>query len=124
METIGTPALWVGFLVFVFAMLALDLGVFNRKAHAIGFKTALRWTGVWISVALIFGAIVYWRFGAERSLQFYTGWLIEYALSVDNIFVMLVIFTTFAVPQEYRHKVLYWGILGALVMRAASPAPR
>jgi tellurite resistance protein TerC len=109
---------WVGFNVFVLAMLALDLGVFNRKAHEIKFKEALGWSALWMSLALIFcGGLYYFR-GAEAGTQFLTGYLVEKALSVDNIFVILLIFNFFKIPAMHQHKVLFWGILGALVMRA------
>ncbi len=116
--SIGTPILWAGFTVFILAMLALDLGVFHRRAHVIGTQEALGWSIFWIVLALAFNVgIVYW-FGPERGLEFLTGYLIEKALSVDNIFVFLVIFSYFAVPVEYRHRVLFWGIMGAIVFRA------
>lgn len=118
MESIGSPAMWAGFLVFVLAMLALDLGVFNRKAHVIRFKEAAIWSGVWIGLALLFNAWVAHAFGPQKGLEFLTGYLIEKSLSVDNIFVFAVIFTYFAVPAALQHRVLFWGILGALVMRA------
>ncbi len=118
METIGSPMLWVGFTTFVVAMLALDLGVFHRKAHEVRFKEALTWSCVWVGLALIFNAAVWNWFGPTKGLEFTTGYLIEKALSVDNIFVFLVIFSYFAVPKEHQHRVLFWGILGALVMRA------
>jgi tellurite resistance protein TerC len=117
-ESIGTPLLWVGFTVFVLAMLALDLGVFHRRAHAVHVREALLWTLVWISLAMIFNVGVYFWFGSERALEFLTGYVIEKALSVDNIFVFLVIFSYFAVPAALQHRVLFWGILGALAMRA------
>jgi tellurite resistance protein TerC len=117
-ESVGTPVLWLGFTLFVFAMLALDLGVFHRKAHEIGIREALTWTAVWVSLALAFNLGVYIWFGPERALEFLTGYLIEKALSVDNIFVFIVIFSTFAVPPRLQHRVLFWGIVGALVMRA------
>jgi tellurite resistance protein TerC len=117
-ESVGSPALWTGFTAFVLAMLALDLGVFHRKAHEVGFKEALAWSAVWISLALAFNVLVYQWFGAQRALEFLTGYLIEKALSVDNIFVFVVIFSFFAVPAAYQHRVLFWGILGALLMRA------
>ena len=116
-ESIGTPALWIGFTLFVLAMLALDLGVFHRKAHEVAVREALIWTAVWISLAMVFNAGVYIWFGPERALEFLTGYLIEKALSVDNIFVFLVVFSTFAVPARFQHRVLFWGILGALIMR-------
>ncbi|MBI1790667.1 MAG: TerC family protein [Acidobacteria bacterium] len=118
METIGTPILWIGFILFVLAMLALDLGVFHRLAHEVRLREALLWTAVWITLALVFNVGVYFWFGPERALEFMTGYLIEKALSVDNIFVFLVIFSYFAVPAALQHRVLFWGILGALVMRA------
>jgi len=118
MESIGSPMLWVGFTTFVLAMLALDLGVFHRKAHEVEFKEALTWSVVWVGLALIFNAAVWNWFGPTKGLEFTTGYLIEKALSVDNIFVFLVIFSYFAVPKEHQHRVLFWGILGALVMRA------
>ena len=117
-ESIGTPSLWIGFTVFVLAMLALDLGVFQRKAHAVGPREALVWTLVWVGLALVFNAGVYYWFGSERALEFLTGYVIEKALSVDNLFVFLVVFSYFAVPAPLQHRVLFWGILGALVMRA------
>lgn len=110
--------LWGGFNLFIVLMLALDLGVIHRKAHVIEFREAMRWSAFWISLALAFGVGVYvWR-GPETGLQYFTGYLIEESLSVDNLFVMLMIFTYFRVPALYQHRVLFWGILGALVMRA------
>ncbi|MCS6954086.1 MAG: TerC family protein [Bryobacterales bacterium] len=118
LESIGTPLLWVGFTLFVLAMLALDLGVFHRRAHEVRMAEALAWTVVWIVLALAFNVGVYFWFGSHRALEFLTGYLIEKALSVDNIFVFLVIFSYFAVPPAFQHRVLFWGVLGALVMRA------
>ena len=110
--------IWVGFSLFVLAMLALDLGVFHRKSHTVGMKEALIWSGVWIALALIFNAGVWhWR-GHDKGLEFLTGYLVELSLSVDNLFVFLLIFGYFKVPAQYQHKVLFWGILGALLMRA------
>ncbi len=100
-------------------MLTLDLGVFHRKAHSVGFREAFTWTGVWIFLALLFNVGVYHWFGSQAAVEFLTGYLIEKSLSVDNIFVILMIFTYFRVPPQYQHKVLFWGILGALLMRAA-----
>ena len=117
-DSIGTPLLWIGFTLFVLAMLALDLGVFHRKAHAVRVREALVWTAVWISLALLFNLGVYVWFGAERALEFLTGYVIEKALSVDNLFVFLIVFAVFAVPAALQHRVLFWGILGALIMRA------
>ena len=117
-QGIGTPWLWVGFTAFVVGMLALDLGVFHRKAHQVRVREAMIWTAVWISLALAFNAGVYLWYGSERALEFLSGYLIEKALSVDNIFVFIVVFSAFRVPAELQHRVLFWGILGALVLRA------
>lgn len=119
LESVGTPLLWVGFTAFVLALLALDLGVFHRKAHEVGFKEALVWSVVWVGLAAAFNVGVWTWFGPEKGLEFLTGYLIEKALSVDNIFVFLVVFAYFSVPKELQHRVLFWGILGALAMRAA-----
>src|SRR5258707_6590723 len=118
MESVGTPVLWVGFTVFVLGMLALDLGVFHRDAHELRVREALGWTAVWISLALLFNLGVYFWFGSERALEFLTGYVIEKALSVDNIFVFLVIFSAFSVPPKFQHRALFWGVLGALITRA------
>ena len=113
-----TPIIfWILFNVFVLMMLALDLGVFHRKSHEVSSKEALTWTIVWITLALIFNGILYFWKGQQQALEFFTGYLIEKALSVDNIFVFIMIFSYFQVPAKYQHKVLFWGILGALVMR-------
>jgi tellurite resistance protein TerC len=109
---------WLGFNLFVCAMLALDLGVFHRKSHTVKWKEALAWSGVWIALALVFNAVIYFWKGGEAAMQFFTGYLIEKSLSVDNIFVFLLIFAYFRVPPGLQHKVLFWGILGALAMRA------
>lgn len=109
--------LWVAFNVFVLLMLALDLGVFHRKSHQISIKEALSWTGVWVALAFLFNVFVYYFLSEEKAYMFFTGYLIEKSLSVDNIFVMILIFAYFKVPDSYQHKVLFWGILGALVMR-------
>ncbi|MBI2212737.1 MAG: TerC family protein [Acidobacteria bacterium] len=116
--SIGTPLLWGGFTVFIIAMLALDLGVFHRKAHEVRFREALGWTFVWITLALVFNFGVYKLYGTRTGMEFLTGYIIEKALSVDNVFVFLVIFSVFAVPAKFQHRVLFWGVLGALVMRA------
>lgn len=111
--------LWIGFNAFVLAMLALDLGVFHRKAHVVTFRESLAWTLVWITLALLFNAGI-WHFqGPEKALEFFTGYVIEKSLSVDNVFVFALLFSYFSVPPLYQHKVLFWGVLGALVMRAA-----
>lgn len=120
--------MWIGFNVFVLVMLALDLGVFHKHAHEVKMKEALTWTAVWIVCALIFNALIYYYWdwmdpaseysNKEAALAFLTGYLIEKSLSVDNVFVFLMVFTYFQVPKLYQHKVLFWGILGALIMRA------
>ena len=110
--------LWVGFNVFVLAMLALDLGVFHRKAHVVSLKESFTWTGVWVALALVFNAGIWHYYGSQKGLEFFTGYLIEKSLSVDNVFVFALLFSYFAVPPLYQHKVLFWGILGALIMRA------
>jgi tellurite resistance protein TerC len=111
--------LWIGFNLFVLLMLVLDLGVFHRKSSVIKVKEALIWTGVWVSMAFLFNVFVYYYFGEEKAFEFFTGYLIEKSLSVDNIFVIILIFSYFNVPAAYQHKVLFWGILGALLMRVA-----
>jgi tellurite resistance protein TerC len=109
---------WVGFNIFVIAMLAVDLLVFHRKPHEVSLKEALSWSAVWIGLALAFNAGIYFWAGKKPALEFFTGYLIEKSLSVDNIFVFLMIFAYFKVPKKYQHEVLFWGILGALLMRA------
>lgn len=109
--------LWIGFNLFVLLMLFLDLGVFHRKSKTISIREALIWTAVWITMALIFNVFVYYQFGSEDAFEFLTGYVIEKSLSVDNIFVIILIFSYFHVPADYQHKVLFWGILGALLMR-------
>jgi tellurite resistance protein TerC len=116
--TLGSWPLWVGFLAFVGVMLALDLGVFHRKAHVVSLREAAIWSAVWISLAAVFAFGVFHFYGAQRGLEFTTGYLIEKALSVDNIFVMVVLFGAFGVPAHQQHRVLFWGILGAVAMRA------
>jgi tellurite resistance protein TerC len=110
--------LWVGFNLLILLLLALDLGVFHRKAHAVSVKEAAAWSAVWVALALAFNALLWWLRGPEPAVQFLTGYLIEKSLSIDNIFVFALIFGYFAVPSEYQHRVLFWGILGALLMRA------
>ncbi|HTE06550.1 MAG TPA: TerC family protein [Planctomycetota bacterium] len=114
---VGSPALWVGFSVFVVALLALDLGVLNRKAHAPSLGEAARWTALWVGIAAAFNVFVYVRFGHEKGAEFTAGYVVEEALSIDNLFVFLVLFRSLAVPAAYQHRVLFWGILGALVTR-------
>jgi len=113
----GNIWLWIGFNVFILAMLALDLGVFHRKAHAVSIKEALTWSVVWIALAMAFNAGIYFFSGPEPALQFFTGYLIEKSLSIDNIFVFALLFTYFSVPAAYQHRVLFWGVLGALLLR-------
>ena len=110
-------AFWIGFNLFVLAVLALDLGVFHRRSKHVSLKNALAWSAVWISLALCFCVLVYFWHGKQASLEFLTGYLIEQSLSVDNLFVFLVLFQFFKVPDEHQYKVLFWGIIGALVMR-------
>src|SRR3954462_223904 len=109
--------LWGSFTVFVLGMLALDLGVFHKKTHEVSVKEALTWTGVWIVLSMLFNLFVFYYFDKERALEFFTAYLVEKSLSIDNIFVIIMIFSYFNVPASYQHKVLFWGILGALVMR-------
>ncbi len=113
-----TPVIfWIIFNAFVLLMLTLDLGVFHRKTHEITLKDALTWTFVWVFMALVFNTIVYFWQGRQQALEFFTGYLVEKALSVDNIFVFIMIFTYFQIPAKYQHKILFWGIIGALIMR-------
>ncbi|HEX8072944.1 MAG TPA: TerC family protein [Pyrinomonadaceae bacterium] len=122
-----TVWLWVGFTLFILLMLAVDLGLFNRKAHVVTYRQAIGWSAVWIALALLFSGVVYWRYselagggraaGLDAVVTYLTGYIIELSLSVDNLFVFLLIFAYFKVPAKYQHRVLYWGILGALVMR-------
>ena len=124
----GPIWIWIAFNVFVLAMLALDLGVFHRHSHAVSVKEALTWSVVWIGLAMCFNTLIYFFWNSispgsvytnqEAALSFLTGYIIEKSLSVDNIFVFVLIFTFFAVPAAYQHRVLFWGVLGALVMRA------
>ena len=110
--------LWIAFNVFVLGMLALDLGVFHRKAHAVSIKEASTWSVIWIALALLFNTGIYFYWGQGKALEFLTGYVIEKSLSVDNLFVFLMIFQYFGTPAQYQHRVLFWGILGALILRA------
>ena len=114
-----TMLLWGGFTLFIVAMLALDLGVFQRKPHVISMREALVWFGVWTGLALLFnvGILLFHERGGQAGLEFFTGFLVEKSLSIDNIFVFILIFGYFRVPQIYQHKVLFWGIVGAIVLR-------
>jgi tellurite resistance protein TerC len=109
---------WIAFNVFVLAMLALDLGVFHRRPHEVKMKEALGWSATWILLALSYNVGIYFWLGSHQALEFLTGYLIEKSLSIDNLFVFLLIFTYFRVPSRYQHEVLFWGIIGALVTRA------
>jgi tellurite resistance protein TerC len=113
----GSTWLWIGFSVFILTMLSLDLGLFNRKSHTITYREAWIWSGVWITLALLFAGVVFTYQGSDAGLKFVTGYLIELSLSVDNLFVFLLIFSYFKVPSNYQHRVLFWGVMGALVMR-------
>ena len=108
---------WIFFAVFILAMLALDLGVFNRKAHVIQMREAMLWTAFWVSLALCFGAAIYFLYGHGKAIEYVTAYLIEYSLSIDNLFVFMLIFRYFNVPRAYEHKALFWGILLALITR-------
>jgi tellurite resistance protein TerC len=116
-SSIGNPWFFGIFLAVVFVLMALDLGIFHRKAHAVQFKEALGWSLAWVTLSTLFGFWVYREFGRQAGLEFFTGYLVEYALSVDNIFVFILIFSYFSVPPKLHHRVLFWGILGALLMR-------
>ena len=109
--------LWIGFSALILFMLSLDLGLFNRKSHTIHYREAAIWSAVWVTLAGIFAGIVFWSQGQQRGLEFVTGYLIELSLSVDNLFVFILIFSYFKVPGRYQHRVLFWGLLGALVFR-------
>jgi tellurite resistance protein TerC len=113
----GSTWLWLGFSVFIVTMLSLDLGLFNRKAHTIRYREAWIWSGIWVTLALIFAGLVFHYQGSVRGLEFLTGYLIELSLSVDNLFVFLLIFSYFKVPSRFQHRVLFWGVMGALIMR-------
>ena len=109
---------WIAFLGLVAGLLALDLGVFHREAHEVSRKEALTWSAVWIGLALAFNAGVFWFMGQQAGIEWFTGYVVEKSLAVDNVFVFLLIFSAFAVPAKYQHRVLFWGIVGALIMRA------
>jgi tellurite resistance protein TerC len=118
-NSIGNPWFLALFVAVVLVLLAIDLGLFHRKAHVVGAKEALCWSAIWILLSVLFGAWVYREFGRQPGLEFFTGYLVEKALSVDNIFVFMLIFSYFAVPPKLHHRVLFWGIMGALIMRGA-----
>jgi len=113
----GSTWLWIGFSLFILTMLSLDLGLFNRKAHTIKYREAWIWSAVWVTLAMIFAGIVFYYLGSQPGFEFLTGYIIELSLSVDNLFVFLIIFSYFKVPAKFQHRVLFWGVMGALVMR-------
>jgi tellurite resistance protein TerC len=112
-------ALFVAFNAGVLAVLAVDLGIFNKKAHKISVKEAAIWSSIWITLSLAFAGVIYRLHGPKSALEFVTGYLIEYSLSIDNIFVIVLIFSYFRIPEKYQHRVLFWGIIGALLMRGS-----
>jgi tellurite resistance protein TerC len=109
--------LWVVFGALIAVMLSLDLGLFNRKSHKVTYKESVVWSSVWVSLAMMFAGVVFWHLGKQKGVEFLTGYLIELSLSVDNLFVFLLVFAYFKVPAKYQHRVLFWGVMGALVMR-------
>jgi tellurite resistance protein TerC len=117
MQTVANPWLWAGFIAVVLVLLALDLGIFHREDRPVPAREALSWVVVWAILALAFDGFVWWRFGATRATEFLTGYLIEQSLSVDNLFVFVLVFATFRIPPHLQHRVLFWGILTALVLR-------
>ncbi len=118
-QSIGTPALWGGFIAFILVMVAVEITAMRRNPHDMPMREASAWTAGWIALALLFGAGIAWRFGRRPAVEYVTGYIIEYALSIDNLFVFILIFRTFGVPPLFQRPVLLWGILGAMVMRAA-----
>ena len=108
---------WLAFMAIIGFMLVLDLGVFHKKSHKVSIKESLAWTGVWVTLAMCFNAWIYYKMGPQKGIEFFTGYIIEKALRVDNIFVISLIFTYFRVPSQYQHRVLFWGVLGALFFR-------
>ncbi len=113
------PLLWAGFILLILVLLTVDLLLVHRKDEVVSTRSAIRWTAVWIGLALLFDGWIWWRYGAGKALEFLTGYLIEESLSVDNLFVFILLFNAFAVPAIYQHRVLFWGILSAIVLRAA-----
>lgn len=116
-EGVHPVIMWMGFIGMVLIFLSLDLGLFNKKKHALSIKEAIIWSLVWFSLAMAFNALIWFKFGGTNALQFLTGYLIEESLSIDNLFVILLIFASFRINPDYQHRVLFWGIIGALVMR-------
>jgi tellurite resistance protein TerC len=119
MSSVGSPLVWGLFALVIAVFLAIDLGVFHREARRVSMKESAVWTGIWSVLALLFNGFVLQRFGSAKALEFFQGWLLELALSVDNVFVFLVIFAYFRVAEEHQHRVLFWGIIGAVVARGA-----
>jgi tellurite resistance protein TerC len=117
MESVGNPLYWAGFLAVILVLLSLDLGVFHKKDQVVPAREAMAWVAVWAALAMVFCGFVWWRFGPAKSIEFLTGYLIELSLSVDNLFVFVIVFSTFAIPAHLQHRVLFWGILTALVLR-------
>ena len=117
MTSVGSPLVWAVFALVVIAALAIDLGLFHRKAHVVKIREATMWTAIWAALALGFNGWIYYRFGGVKAAEFLQGWLLEYALSIDNIFVFLIVFRYFRVPADQLHRVLFWGILGAVISR-------
>ena len=118
MTTVNEALLWIGFIIFVLFMLLLDLKVFHRKSEKISVKSALIWSAVWIALALAFGVGIYVLWSRELGLQFFTGYILEKSLSIDNLFVFMIIFAYFCVKDEHQHRVLFWGVMGAILLRA------
>ena len=108
---------WMAFMAIILFMLILDLGVFHKKVHKVSIKESLIWTAVWVALSMLFNFYIYHSMGSQAGLEFLTGYIIEKSLSIDNIFVISLIFTYFKIPQQYQHRVLFWGVLGALVFR-------
>jgi tellurite resistance protein TerC len=117
MESVGNPWLWGGFIAVIVALLGLDLGIFHKKDKVVTAREAMSWVVVWAILALLFDVFVWWRFGGPKAVEFLTGYLIELSLSVDNLFVFVIVFATFRIPPHLQHRVLFWGILTALVLR-------
>jgi tellurite resistance protein TerC len=117
METVGNPWLWGGFIAVIVALLSLDLGIFHKKDQIVSAREAMAWVVVWMTLAMFFDGFVWWKFGGAKAIEFLTGYLIELSLSVDNLFVFVIVFATFRIPPHLQHRVLFWGILTALVLR-------
>ncbi len=119
MPSTGTPLTWAAFVALVLVLLAVDLGLLNRRDHEVRAGEALRWVALWAALAFAFDGFVAWRYGGGHAVDFLTGYLLEKSLSVDNLFVFVLVFAAFRIPLALQHRVLFWGILGALVLRAA-----